>query len=274
MKTIRTAIVKLIVKNVYLNILNFLLYIALVGKNKERSFDRQMEYLEGLYGRDQPQSDRTTAVSIQSGGLAFLFGRRDFDFVLWEDIVAIDFVGSTNPAFKSVSKALYGFPGLQSISSKEVRTGAKTFMTVSYTHVVRASGNMRFDVKGTVRFYVKDCSHNDLEVELAKYMHLVEKNAQRFAKRLVKRKQKSKESDFEDEDDVENLIEDLDEEDDEDLIEDSDDDLLEDSDAYTTPDSNNPTIAEELKDLVAMLDRGLITESEFHQVKKRLLENS
>ncbi len=252
-----------------------------MGKNKERSFDRQMEYLEGLYGRDQPQSDRTTAVSIQSGGLAFLFGRRDFDLLLWEDIVAIDFVGSTNPAFKSVSKAIYGFPGLQSISSKEVRTGAKTFMTVSYTHVVKASGNMRFDVEGTVRFYVKDCSHNDLEVELAKYMHLVEKNAQRFAKRLAKRKQKNKESDFEDEDDEdidedddENLIEDLDEEDDEDLIEDSDDDLLEDSDAYTNSDSNNPTIAEGLKDLVAMLDRGLITESEFHQVKKRLLENS
>ena len=214
-----------------------------MGKNKERSFDRQMEYLEGLYGRDQPQSGRTTGVSINSNGLIFVFGRRDFDFVLWEDIVAVDFVGSTNPAFKSVSKAVYGFPGLQSISSKEVRTGAKTFMTVSYTGVVKQGGNKRVAWEGTVRFYVKDCSHNDLEVELAKYMHLVEKNAERLAKKIEEKSQKNKPKG--------KSV----------------------SDNHDADKSKKPTFSEELKDLVKMLDRGLLTESEFQQAKKKLLKN-
>ena len=212
-----------------------------MGKNKERSFDRQMEYLDGLYNRDQPSSGKT--IGIADGGLIFLFGRKDFDYLLWKDIVAIDFVGSTSPAFKSVTKAVYGFPGLQSISSKDVRTGAKTFMTVSYTHIVKASGNMRFAVKGTARFYVNDCSHNDLEVELAKYMHIVVNNAERLVKKKAVKSQKNQPK------------------------------RTSVSDKHDVGKSNKPTFSEELKDLVIMLDRGLLTESEFQQAKKKLLGN-
>ena len=218
-----------------------------MGK-KTQVWAKPIEYLGGLHNKDE---ECKANVVVRNEGVSFHFGfsGKEFQSLLWGDIAAINFTGSANPAFKSVNKALYGIPGLQSIQSKEVRTGAKTFMAISFNALVVASGQMRFSPhKGTVRFYIKDCSHNDIEVQFAQYMHLIGTN------------------EIEEDEDLEDYLdEDLD------LDEDEDEDEDEDLDEGSETSKNN--VSSELKDLVKMLDRGLLTEAEFQKAKKRLLKD-
>lgn len=224
-----------------------------MGK-KIQVWNKPIEYLGGLHNKNE---ECKANIAVHNAGVFFHFGftGKEFQSLLWGDIAAINFTGSTNPAFKSVNKAVYGIPGLQSIQTKEVRTGAKTFMAISFNALVVASGQMRFSPhKGTVRFYIKDCSHNDIEVQFAQYMHLIGTN------------------EIEEEVDLEDYLdEDLDFDEDEDLDDDSDDDEDEDLDEGSKTLKNN--VSSELKDLVKMLDRGLLTESEFQKAKKRLLKD-
>ena len=97
--------------------------------SKDQRFS--IEYLGGIYGQ---RKEKTGSLQIGSAGLHISFGlSNDKNFTIpWQAVVAISMTGSTNPAYQVVPKALYGFPGLQSVSSKTVKTGAKCFVSISY----------------------------------------------------------------------------------------------------------------------------------------------
>ena len=156
--------------------------------SKDQSFS--IEYLGGIVGQ---RKEKTVYFRIGSDGLHIVFGfSNDKNYLIpWQAVVAISMTGSTNPAFQVVPKALYGFPGLQSVSSKTVKTGAKCFVSISYESIIARGAKAYVNNRDTLHFYALNKNQADVETIFARYMNLVNQNAKRYEDSLEEGKRRA-----------------------------------------------------------------------------------
>lgn len=214
----------------------------------------EIEYLGGIWQASKPKKG---SVSVDKDGLMITIGYMsvtgDIYFIPWGQVVAVNLTGSSNPAFQSVPRYLTGIPGLQTMSTKSLRTGAKCFVAIGYTGISRLNFPKATSREpNTIRMYALDMNQADIETHFAQYMHIVDRNAQQFAALQEvgspKPNSKSRPSKpkFKDQDSG---------------------DLADDN-----REGSSPGISKSLRELATMYEEGLLTKKEFEQAKKKLLQ--
>lgn len=226
------------------------------------SFD--IEYVGGIW---QKANARKGHVSINDRGFTIRVGGMstgDKYFIPWTKVLAINLTGSSNPAFQSVPRYLTGIPGLQTMSSKSVPTGAKCFIAVAYTWIERKNfPSITSTEPNTLRMYALDRNQPDIETRFAQYMHIVDQNAQQFAGPQTGQLPNAKGTGGRGTPKRSGAAEVMDD--------DFDDD--DSSDHLSSNRKASPTaISKSLKELATMYKEGLLTKKEFEQAKKKLLQ--
>lgn len=211
------------------------------------SFD--IEYVGGIW---QAANARKGHVSINDRGFTIRVGGMsmgDKYFIPWTKVLAINLTGSSNPAFQSVPRYLTGIPGLQTMSSKSVPTGAKCFIAVAYTWIERKNfPSITSTEPNTLRMYALDRNQPDIETQFAQYMHIVDQNAQQFAGPPTRQSP-----------------------------------IAKGTGGRGTPKmssdhvsgnrkTSSKAISESLKEIATMYKEGLLTKKEFEQAKRKLLQ--
>jgi hypothetical protein len=228
------------------------------------SFD--IEYLGGIWQKANSKSGHASigdrGFDIRVGGMSM----GDKYFIPWTEVLAINLTGSSKPAFQSVPRYLTGIPGLQTMSSQSVPTGAKCFIAVAYTWIERKNFPKETSTEpNTLRMYALNRNQADIETQLAQYMHIVDQNAQQFAgsqtQQLPNAKGKGRRGTPKMSVAAEVMDDDFDDDDG-----DSSDHVSSNRKASST------AISKSLKELATMYNEGLLTKKEFEQAKKKLLQ--
>lgn len=227
-------------------------------------FSFNLEYVGGIWQAANPRHGHASingkGFNIRVGGMSM----GDKYFIPWNNVLAINLTGSSNPAFQSVPRYLTGIPGLQTMSSKSVPTGAKCFIAVAYTWIERKNfPSVTSTQPNTLRMYALNRNQPDIETHLAQYMHIVDQNAQQFANSQTKQLPNAKAKSGRGTPKRSVAAEIMDDDNDDD---DSSDQVCSNRKASPT------TISKSLKELATMYKEGLLTKKEFEQAKKKLLQ--
>jgi hypothetical protein len=228
-----------------------------------RTIRFKIDYVGGVWQATKPKKG---SASVDKSGFTVEIGSMgmgDRYFIPWGCIVAINLTGSLNPAFQSVPRYLTGIPGLQTVSTKSVSTGAKCFMAVAYTGIQRMNfPKAAHQHPNTLQMYALDMNQSDVETHLAQYMHIVDHNAQQYAARTAAASRTKSTSRR-----VNSSVIDHDE----DVMDDEgeDDATIR---AGRSRKASPSEISKSLKELATLYKDGLLTKKEFEQAKKKLLQ--
>jgi hypothetical protein len=219
-----------------------------------------IEYVGGIW---QATKSKKGFVSVDKDGFVVAVGSlamADTYFIPWNCVVAINLTGSSNPAFQNVPTYLTGIPGLQTMSTKSVRTGARCFIAVGYTAIARTNfPKATSHTPNTLRMYALDMNQSDIETHLAQYMHIVDQNAEQFAATQDSSSSKTNERRGVPKVGVS-----------EESIEDDRADSR--GQQGRSEKSASLTLSKSLKELATMYKQGLLTKKEFEQAKRKLLK--
>jgi hypothetical protein len=195
----------------------------------------QPRYISGIDGSNK---EKDCTVYIRPSEIEISFGLFGAQYkISWKDIIAINVVGSTDPAFTRVPAAVYGIPGLQSVSTKTVHTGSQALFSITYLGILNVNEKKHYNKPNTARFLAKT-NISLLEGVFARYMHIIESNATANESRNKGKSNSSPKI-------TESKI----------------------------PSSNNQkNVVDPLQELATMFREGLLSKEEFQKAKKKLLD--